>query len=255
MLKASQWVDPRVPFVRLSSVKAATLILFSGFVISTLVIFLNSDLSRDLSYRGFNTFMEVFRFPLSLLAVYAATLALIATDHRSRQSAYGSLLSEKSALDLETRRQIDAYDCLLAALYRFSNHFRALVLQSAGTGEVAREFQKSSVLMLDELWSGFYTESRYIPAFARVVNNFNALDPALVAFICLYKGGGEAPSSDSADYVEKRDQVLSELKDLASVVRTQRNQVLSDHRQALNQIYIAHGQHNWVSNEDKNSIE
>ena len=47
----------------------------------------NSELTLDLSYNGFNKFIDIFKFPMGVLALIFPLVALVATNHRSRQSA------------------------------------------------------------------------------------------------------------------------------------------------------------------------
>ncbi|MEI8703997.1 hypothetical protein [Pseudoalteromonas sp. B62] len=51
------------------------------------VILLNSNLILDLSYTGFNKFVEIYKIPLGVLALLFPLVALVASNHRSRQSA------------------------------------------------------------------------------------------------------------------------------------------------------------------------
>lgn len=60
--------------------------LFLSLVFGS-IIYLSSDLQLDTSYIGFNTFIEIFRVPLGILALIFPLVALVASNHRSRQSA------------------------------------------------------------------------------------------------------------------------------------------------------------------------
>lgn len=51
------------------------------------IIAANSELTWDLSYSGFNKFIDIFKFPMGVLALIFPLVALVATNHRSRQSA------------------------------------------------------------------------------------------------------------------------------------------------------------------------
>ena len=51
------------------------------------IIAANSELTLDLSYNGFNKFIDIFKFPMGVLALIFPLVALVATNHRSRQSA------------------------------------------------------------------------------------------------------------------------------------------------------------------------
>jgi len=56
-------------------------------ILITIVIVINSDLTLDLSYSGFNSTIVVFKVPLSIAALSFPFVALVATNHRSRQSS------------------------------------------------------------------------------------------------------------------------------------------------------------------------
>jgi hypothetical protein len=57
-----------------------------GMIFASIIV-VNSDLAWDLSYRGVNKFVDVFKFPLGVLAITFPLVALVATNHRSKQSA------------------------------------------------------------------------------------------------------------------------------------------------------------------------
>lgn len=51
------------------------------------VIFIDSNVGIDFSKRGFDTFVDLYQFPLGVLAILVPVVALIASNHRSLQSA------------------------------------------------------------------------------------------------------------------------------------------------------------------------
>lgn len=55
-------------------------------VVSTISIVYISELKFDGSYRGFNQFIEYFRFPIAVLATSIPLGAIYATNHRSEQT-------------------------------------------------------------------------------------------------------------------------------------------------------------------------
>ena len=52
-----------------------------------IVICTQAQLYWDFSYKGVNFFLEIFKVPLGILALVFPLLALVASNHRSRQSA------------------------------------------------------------------------------------------------------------------------------------------------------------------------
>ncbi|NWO04535.1 MAG: hypothetical protein HLX50_02170 [Alteromonadaceae bacterium] len=159
-----------------------TLAIFLAMISSSIILIVNnSALSLDPSYEGFNEFAMVFKVPISLCAFGAAVLALLATNHRSNQSALASRQHDDASrqrviemLASEAQRTLDSYDSILCNLYRFSNHTAMLSGQIHWKfiNDPAKELRSYSSDLLKNTWSGFYSENRYMPAFARVVNNF-----------------------------------------------------------------------------------
>ncbi len=75
-------------------------------VVSAATIYLNSDVQVDLSYHGFNKMIEIYRFPLGVLALLIPVIAVLGVNHRSEQ----------------TKAQIE----ITSAQNNFSNHFKHL---------------------------------------------------------------------------------------------------------------------------------
>lgn len=64
--------------------------LFGPLLISSVIAILiisNSNLKLDLSYMGFNRFVDMFKVPLSILALAFPLIALVSTNHRSSQAS------------------------------------------------------------------------------------------------------------------------------------------------------------------------
>ncbi len=78
------------PEERLSALPVFRLISLTSFfvsIVTILVICLNSDLSFDLSYKGFNfALFTVFKVPLAFLAAGVTMLGFVAAIHRSSQT-------------------------------------------------------------------------------------------------------------------------------------------------------------------------
>lgn len=81
----SKWFDPEKAFFKLPIVRLTAGALFLGIVASILCIISASDLQFDRSYKGFNQFIEYFKFPIGLLAFLIPLGAIYATNHRSEQ--------------------------------------------------------------------------------------------------------------------------------------------------------------------------
>lgn len=78
--------DPRKSFFELTVVKATFVVIVALSIFFALVIIYNSDLKSDLSYSGFNNFLEIFKVPLGTFALLIPSVALLAANHRSEQT-------------------------------------------------------------------------------------------------------------------------------------------------------------------------
>jgi hypothetical protein len=79
-------IDPlksytELPLFRITLTTAILLAL-----ITTVLIILNSDLQWRVDYVGLNSFVEIFRVPLSIMAIAITIIAILATMHRSAQT-------------------------------------------------------------------------------------------------------------------------------------------------------------------------
>lgn len=78
--------DPQKSFFELNIVRWTAGTIFGIALLATSTILTFSDLSKDLSYNGFNQAITVFKFPLGVLATLIPMIALLATNHRSEQT-------------------------------------------------------------------------------------------------------------------------------------------------------------------------
>ena len=75
---------------KLSDLKSfwlSILIPLTTSALITIVIAVNSNLAFNFTHNGFNTALDIFRVPLAILALIFPAVALVATEHRSSQSA------------------------------------------------------------------------------------------------------------------------------------------------------------------------
>ncbi|HCH2826085.1 TPA: hypothetical protein NKS99_000652 [Vibrio parahaemolyticus] len=78
--------DPNKSFIALPIVWWFVCIIVLIAFLLTLVIAINTPLSKDFSADGFNYFLSAFRFPLGVLALIIPIVALLAANHRSEQT-------------------------------------------------------------------------------------------------------------------------------------------------------------------------
>lgn len=82
----SKYFNPNESFLSLKILWAVVAIHFFLAAIVTFFICMNTPLKLDLSSTGFNSFISIFRFPLSILALIIPIVALLAANHRSEQT-------------------------------------------------------------------------------------------------------------------------------------------------------------------------
>jgi len=78
-------IDPLKSFTELPVFRIIIISSLLLSLVSTLLIISNSNLIWNLDYIGFNSFVEIFKVPLSILALAITSIAIIATIHRSSQ--------------------------------------------------------------------------------------------------------------------------------------------------------------------------
>ncbi|MGJ3255516.1 MAG: hypothetical protein ACFE0K_04260 [Alcanivorax sp.] len=98
--------DAEKSFFSLSVVRRSAAFLIGVAIASAATIYFGSDLEINLSYHGFNKLIEVYRFPLGVLALLIPIIAVLGVNHRSEQ----------------TRVQIK----ITSSQNNFSNHFKHL---------------------------------------------------------------------------------------------------------------------------------
>jgi len=78
--------NPNQSVLELKIFKVTLFVLIFLSILSAYFIATSLELKLSLTYEGFNNFFNVFKFPLSMLALIIPSVALIATNHRSEQT-------------------------------------------------------------------------------------------------------------------------------------------------------------------------
>lgn len=78
--------DPRKTFFEQKVLWAVVTFLTTIAIILGAILVFNSDLKLDLTHKGFNNFLSIFRLPLGILALLIPIIALLAANHRSSQT-------------------------------------------------------------------------------------------------------------------------------------------------------------------------
>lgn len=122
-------LDPLKSFTELLAFKftIGLSILFS--TTSTLLILFNTDIAWRVDYLGFNTFVEIFRFPLSVLAIAITIIAILATMHRSVQTKEQILNSNKQNVFSNYYKHIEEFEKYMNSTMKS----KTLVLENSRT--------------------------------------------------------------------------------------------------------------------------
>lgn len=89
--------------------------ILSGSVVfisslSTALIIAHSSLSFDFSYEGFNSAIEIFKFPIAFLAMLIPLVALINANHRSEQTKAQILYAESQSTFSNYHKHIEEFE-------------------------------------------------------------------------------------------------------------------------------------------------
>lgn len=103
-------LDPLKSFTELFVFKFTIVFSILISTLSTSLIILNTEVAWQFDYLGFNTFVEIFRFPLSVLAIAITIIAILATMHRSVQTKEQILNSNKQNVFSNYYKHIEEFE-------------------------------------------------------------------------------------------------------------------------------------------------
>lgn len=109
-LKKNYNFDPNISFLSLKITRHAFLFIGILASVSFLSIFLNGNLSFNLSAAGFNEFVSIFKFPLSMLALTIPIVGLLAVNHRSEQTKLQIKLSSEQNNFVNHYKHIEEFE-------------------------------------------------------------------------------------------------------------------------------------------------
>jgi len=133
--KISESFRPHESFLKLNIVKNTIwAFLLISFVIVFLIIYTGGDLLYlDLSFKGFNKALEIFKAPLGLMAVLLAIIAFYSSQHRAEQVLFQMKLTQEQNIftnfykhqeeflkyieELESKDSIDEKRLLYVSVY------------------------------------------------------------------------------------------------------------------------------------------
>jgi uncharacterized integral membrane protein len=120
-------IDPLKSFVEQRILWVVVIVLSSVAAIIAIIIVCNSNLEVALDYRGFNSFVEIFKVPIALLAITATLAALLATIHRSAQTREQIITANKQNIFSNYYKHIEEFEKYIHASIVDSHiHFQNL---------------------------------------------------------------------------------------------------------------------------------
>lgn len=109
--------DAKKNFFDLSIVKFFFYTITITSIICCVVISLNSDLHVDLSYYGFNKFVEIFKVPLAILALNIPVIAILGAFHKSEQTRLQIVLSNGQNNFSNYYKHLEEFKKLISGIY------------------------------------------------------------------------------------------------------------------------------------------
>jgi hypothetical protein len=103
-------IDPLKSFTELPAFRITIILSISLATIFTILIIFNSDIVWRFDYVGFNSFVEIFRVPLSILAIAVTVIAILATMHRSAQTKEQILSTNRQNIFSNYYKHIEEFE-------------------------------------------------------------------------------------------------------------------------------------------------
>lgn len=121
-------IDPLKSFTELPLFRITFFTAILIALTSTVLIISNSDLQWNFDYVGFNSFVEIFRLPLSILAIAITIVAILATMHRSAQTREQIIITNTQNVFSNYYKHIE----------EFEKYFNSIISQSPVDSENLR---------------------------------------------------------------------------------------------------------------------
>jgi uncharacterized integral membrane protein len=108
-------IDPLRSFIELPILWVVVIGLSLVAVIIATIIVCNSNLEVELDYRGFNSFVEIFKVPIAILAITVTLAAFLATIHRSAQTREQIITANKQNIFSNYFKHIEEFEKYISA--------------------------------------------------------------------------------------------------------------------------------------------
>lgn len=120
-------IDPLKSFIELPILWVFVTVLFLIAIIISIVIVRNSNLEVSLDYKGFNSFVEIFKVPIAILAITVTFAAFLATIHRSAQTREQIIAANKQNIFSNYFKHIEEFEKYIStSIVDRSIHFQNL---------------------------------------------------------------------------------------------------------------------------------
>ncbi|ELV8587877.1 hypothetical protein ACWOVX_000954 [Vibrio vulnificus] len=156
----SRYFDPNESFLSLKVLWVVVAIHVFFAVLAFVTICVNTPLQWNLSANGFNSFISIFRFPLSILALIIPVVALLAANHRSEQTKEQIRVSNYQNVFQNYYKHLDEFikysDAQNHELVCSPRHIHRLLFPDAASGKF--ELDQRFIEKVEERLSAILTE-------------------------------------------------------------------------------------------------
>lgn len=202
-ISKKQMFDPHLSFFELPIVRVTTIIIVAFIVIVSIVIFFISKPSWDPSYKGFNHFFTVFKFPLYGVGFLASILALYATNHRSEQSKENMRLTREQNIFSNYYKHLEEFGKYVE---KISNTHKDKNLDILAI-EIKCDVRKSHQMFYVNAFEGvsYEIDLFYVKSFVEIAERFLSASEKIVHGDSLYIHTGELlrPFMDLEKHIEQ----------------------------------------------------
>jgi len=120
-LKKVLKIDPLKSFIELPILWIVVCILFIAALLISIIIIYNSNLFLSLDYTGFNSFVEIFKVPLGILAIIITYSAFLATIHRSVQTREQLIITNRQNIFSNYFKHIEEFEKYVNTIFPKDN--------------------------------------------------------------------------------------------------------------------------------------
>ncbi|MGI2259904.1 hypothetical protein [Shewanella sp. GXUN23E] len=121
-MKSKLRFDPQKSLIELKVLWLVVGVFISFATIVALIIGINSQITPDYSYAGFNHALVVFRVPLAILALIIPIVALLAANHRSERTKEQIRVANEQNSFSNYYKHIEEFEKYLIKIWSSTHH-------------------------------------------------------------------------------------------------------------------------------------